>query len=44
MREYVTPIDPVEFERFLGETSKSLAIQMDEAKDVLKRLKEDSHG
>ena len=44
LREYVTPIDPVEFERFLGETSKSLAIQMDEAKDVLKRLKEDSHG
>lgn len=41
LRGHIVPLDPTEFEKFLGETSKSLEAQMQEAKDVLKRLKED---
>ena len=37
---YITPVNPDEFERFLGEKSKELAERLDEAQDVLKRLKE----
>jgi hypothetical protein len=37
---YVTPLQREEFERFLGEKSKELAERLEEAKDVLKRLKE----
>jgi len=37
---YVTPLQRDEFERFLGEKSKELAERLEEAKDVLKRLKE----
>jgi hypothetical protein len=38
--EYVTPLQREEFERFLGDKSKELAVRLEEAKDVLKRLKE----
>lgn len=40
LTEYVTPLEQDEFERFLGEKSKELAERLEEAKDVLKRLKE----
>ncbi len=40
LQEYVTPLQRDEFERFLGEKSKELAERLDEAKDVMKRLKE----
>lgn len=40
LKEYVTPIDRDEFERFLGEKSKELAERLEEAKDVMKRLKD----
>jgi hypothetical protein len=40
LEEYVTPLKTEEFERFLGEKSKELAERLEEAKDVMKRLKE----
>jgi len=40
LKEYVTPLQREEFERFLGEKSKELGDRMEEAKDVMKRLKE----
>jgi len=40
LKEYVTPVQADEFERFLGEKSKELAERLEEAKDVMKRLKE----
>jgi len=40
LQEYVTPLQREEFERFLGEKSKELAERLEEAKDVMKRLKE----
>jgi hypothetical protein len=40
LQEYVTPIQRDEFERYLGEKSKELSERLDEAKDVMKRLKE----
>ena len=40
LERHIVPLDPSEYEKFLGETSKSLEAQMQEAKDVLKRLKE----
>lgn len=40
LTEYVTPLKREEFERFLGEKSKELAERLEEAKDVMKRLKE----
>lgn len=40
LKEYVTPVQADEFERFLGEKSKELADRLEEAKDVFKRLKE----
>jgi hypothetical protein len=42
IQEYVTPLQRDEFERFLGEKSKELAERLEEAKDVMKRLKERS--
>jgi hypothetical protein len=39
-QEYVTPLQRDDFERFLGEKSKELAERLEEAKDVMKRLKE----
>ena len=40
LQEYITPLQRDEFERFLGEKSKELAERLEEAKDVMKRLKE----
>ncbi len=40
LKEYITPLQADEFERFLGEKSKELVERMTEAKDVFKRLKE----
>ncbi|MDD2240168.1 MAG: DNA-binding protein [Kiritimatiellae bacterium] len=40
LQEYVTPLKREEFERFLGEKSKELAERLEEAQDVMKRLKE----
>ncbi len=40
LKEYVTPLQREEFERFLGEKSKELAERLEEAKDVMKRLKD----
>ena len=40
LKEYVTPVQREEFERFLGEKSMELEERLEEAKDVMKRLKE----
>ncbi len=40
LEEYVGTVPAEDFERFLGEKSKELAERLEEAKDVLKRLKE----
>jgi hypothetical protein len=40
LKDYVTPLAPSEFERFIGEKSMELAERLEEAKDVMKRLKE----
>ena len=40
LEDYIVPLDPTEFERFLGEKSKELVERLEEAKDVMKRLKE----
>ena len=40
LEEYITPLQAQEFERFLGEKSKELAERLEEAKDVMKRLKD----
>jgi len=40
LKDYITPINRDEFERFLGEKSRELAERLEEAKDVMKRLKE----
>jgi hypothetical protein len=40
LKDYVTPVQADEFERFLGEKSKELADRLEEARDVMKRLKE----
>ncbi len=40
LEEYVAPIRAEEFERFLGEKSKELQERLEEAKDVLQRLKD----
>jgi len=40
LKEYVTPVQKEDYERFLGEKSKELADRLEEAKDVMKRLKE----
>jgi hypothetical protein len=40
LKEYITPIQREDYERFLGEKSKELAERIEEAKDVMKRLKE----
>lgn len=40
LQEYVTPLQRDEFERFLGEKSKELAERLEEAKIVMKRLKD----
>ena len=40
LQEYITPVQANEFDRFLGEKSKELGERIEEAKDVMKRLKE----
>lgn len=40
LQEYVAPLQRDEFERFLGEKSKELAERLEEARDVMKRLKD----
>ena len=40
LKDYVTPLAPSEFERFIGEKSIELAERLEQAKDVMKRLKE----
>lgn len=40
LKGYISPINTEEFERFLGEKSKELIERLEEAKDVMKRLKE----
>ncbi|MDO8578010.1 MAG: DNA-binding protein [Dehalococcoidales bacterium] len=40
LKDYVTPVQREDFERFLGDKSKELSERLEEAKDVMKRLKE----
>lgn len=40
LKEYITPVRREDYERFLGEKSQELAQRLEEAKDVMKRLKE----
>jgi hypothetical protein len=40
LKDYITPLKVDEFERFIGKKSKELAERLEEAKDVMKRLKE----
>ena len=40
LKEYLTPLQAEEFERFIGEKSKELVERLEDAKEVLKRLKE----
>jgi hypothetical protein len=40
LSEYVNPLQRDEFERFIGERSKEFSERLEEAKDVMKRLKE----
>lgn len=40
LKEYIAPLQREEFERFIGQKSMELIERLDEAKDVMKRLKE----
>ena len=40
LKEYVAPVQREDFERFIGEKSKELTVRLEEAKDVMKRLKD----
>lgn len=40
LQEYLTPLQRDEFERFIGERSKDLDERLEDAKDVMKRLKD----
>ena len=40
LKEYITPVQREDYERFLGEKSKELAERLEDAKDVMKHLKE----
>lgn len=40
LKEYIVPVQREDYERFLGEKSKELSDRLEEAKDVMKRLKE----
>jgi hypothetical protein len=40
LKEYVAPVQREEYERFIGERSKDLIDRLEEAKDVMKRLKD----
>lgn len=40
LKNYVTPLQKDDFERFIGEKSQELSIRLEQAKDVMKRLKD----
>ena len=40
LKEYVAPVKREDYERFLGEKSRELSERLEEAKDVMKRLKD----
>jgi hypothetical protein len=40
LKDYIQPLDTVEFEKFLGEKSKELSKRIEEYQDVFKRLKD----
>jgi hypothetical protein len=40
LKDYISPLQRDEFDRFLGEKSMELAERLEQAKDVMKRLKE----
>ncbi len=40
LQGYITPLKADEFEKFIGEKSKELSERLEEARDVMKRLKE----
>lgn len=40
LKDYITPLNVEEFERFLGEQSKEFSERIEDAKDVMKRLKD----
>jgi hypothetical protein len=40
LKDYVAPVQRDDYERFIGERSKELAKRLEEAKDVMKRLKD----
>jgi len=42
LKDYVAPVQREDYERFLGEKSKELAERLEEAKDVMRRLKDRS--
>lgn len=42
LKEYVAPVQREDYERFIGERSKELSDRLEEAKDVMKRLKDRS--
>ena len=42
LKEYVAPVQREDYERFIGQRSKDLADRLEEAKDVMKRLKDRS--
>lgn len=42
LQEYVAPVKREDYERFIGEKSRELSERLEEAKDVMKRLKERS--
>jgi hypothetical protein len=42
LKDYVAPVQRDDYERFIGERSKDLADRLEEAKDVMKRLKDRS--
>lgn len=42
LKEYVAPVQREDYERFIGEKSKELSQRLEEAKDVMKRLKDRS--
>lgn len=42
LQDYITPLQREEFERFLGEKSMELSERIEQAKDVMKRLKDRS--
>ncbi|MBF0377006.1 MAG: DNA-binding protein [Desulfamplus sp.] len=40
LEEYITPVEAKDFERFIGEKSEELSKRLEDAKDVMKRLKD----